>query len=252
MANAYRIDIRHEGLKKFKTITGNDVQVVQEKAAAQVAQWNDEWDKETKKQKAQCRTNEAAKVLQELNTILSSGLEKPVIVDWESLKQRGIFSRTVPTAASELAIPSAPDRKDPAYSATMGILDWFSAARRATRTEEASVRFEEDMRKWQEKKASIEAQNAKVAAEHAAKLAQWNDERASFLEKQHEQHQMLDVQKQSYLAMDADAVVDYCDLLLSQSLYPDWFTAQYDINYVPATRTLVVDYSLHGYPPDTS
>ena len=262
MANQYYVDVRHDGLNRFRRITGNDAQLVQAKAAVLTAQWNKEWarrqcktsielerskrleQKEAGKQDAQSRTDEAAKALQELDTILSSALEKRAVVDWESLKQRGIFDKKAPIATSRSQIPAPPDKGDPTYNVVLSILDRLSTTRRATRIQEATARFEEDMRKWQEKKASIEAQNAKVAAEHAAKLAQWNDERASFLEKQHEQHQMLDVQKQSYLAMDADAVVDYCDLLLSQSSYPDWFTAQYDINYVTATRTLVVDYSL--------
>ncbi|RIE07096.1 MULTISPECIES: restriction endonuclease [Candidatus Cryosericum] len=251
MANKYYVDVKHDGLNRYKRITGDDAQMVQTKGEALLAQWNEVWKRnllktsvERKKEEAEFRREEAAKVLQELNTILSSGLEKPIIVDWESLKQRGTFNRAVPTAASELAIPSAPDRKDPAYTATMGILDLFSAARRASRTEEAAARFEEDTRKWKEKKAGIEVQNAKAAKEHTDKVTQWHDERASFLKKQDEQHQTIDAQRQSYLAIDADAVVDYCDLVLSESSYPDWFTTHYDINYAPATKILVVDYSL--------
>jgi restriction system protein len=251
MANTYYVDVRHDGLNRFRRVTGNDAQLVQAKAAALLAQWNEVWERnllktsvERKKEEAEFRREEAAKVLQELNTILSSGLEKPLVVDWESLKQRGVFNKTTPAAAAQLGIPTAPDRKDRAYDVVLSMLDRLNTKRRAARTEEAEARFEEDTRKWQEKKAGIEAKNVTAANEHAARLAQWNEERASFLEKQHEQHQMLDVRKQSYFAMDADAVVDYCDLLLSQSSYPDWFTAQYDINYVPATKTLVVDYSL--------
>jgi restriction system protein len=262
MANRYYVDVRHDGLNKFRRITGNDMRLVQAKAAILTAQWNEEWEKkqrktraeldrtkkleqkEARKQKAQLRTEEAAKALQELDTILSSVLERPVVVDWESLKQRGVFDKKAPIAAAKVEIPAAPDRNDRAYDVVLSLLDRLSTTRRATRTEEAAARFEEDTKKWQEQKANIEAQNAKAANERAARLAQWNEERTSFLEKQHEQHQMIDVQRQSYLAINVDAVVNYCDLVLSQSLYPDWFTAQYDIDYVAATRTLVVDYSL--------
>ena len=262
MANRYYVDVRHDGLNKFRRITGNDMRLVQAKAAILTAQWNEEWErkqrktsaeldrtkkfeqKEARKQAAQLRTEEAAKALQELDTILSSALERPVVVDWESLKQRGVFDKKAPIAAAKVEIPAAPDRNDRAYDVVLSLLDRLSTTRRATRTEEAAARFEEDTKKWQEQKANIEAQNAKAANERAARLAQWNEERTSFLEKQHEQHQMIDVQRQSYLAINVDAVVNYCDLVLSQSLYPDWFTAQYDIDYVAATRTLVVDYSL--------
>ena len=262
MANRYYVDVRHDGLNKFRRITGNDMRLVQAKAAILTAQWNEEWErkqrktsaeldrtkkfeqKEARKQAAQLRTEEAAKALQELDTILSSALERPVVVDWESLKQRGVFDKKTPIAAAKVEIPAAPDKKDRAYDVALSMLDRLSTTRRATRTEETAARFEEDTRKWQEQKANIEAQNAKAANEHVARLAQWNEERASFLKKQNEQHQIIDAQRQSYLVIDADAVVNYCDLVLSQSPYPDWFTAQYDIDYVAATRTLVVDYSL--------
>ncbi|MHB8107047.1 MAG: restriction endonuclease [Candidatus Cryosericum sp.] len=262
MVNKYYVDVKHDGLSRYRRITGNDAQLVQAKAAALTAQWNKEWAKrqckmnvelerskrlerkDAGKQDAQSRTDEATRVLQESDALLSSGLERPAVVDWESLKQYGVFDKKAPTPVTKVEIPTAPDRNDWAYDAVLSMLDRLNAKRRAARTEEAEARFEEDARKWQEKKTDIELQNAKAANEYMTSLARWNEERASFLKKQSEQNQLIDVQKKSYLAMDVDAVVDYCDLVLSQSSYPDWFTAQYDISYVPVTKTLVVDYSL--------
>ena len=46
---AYRemwdIEIRHDGLNKYRHIRGSDKFIVQQKAAAQTLVWNDMWEK---------------------------------------------------------------------------------------------------------------------------------------------------------------------------------------------------------------
>ncbi|MHB8071468.1 MAG: restriction endonuclease [Candidatus Cryosericum sp.] len=262
MKFSYYIDVNHAGLNKYRRVSGSDLGVVQTKAAMLAAQWDEEWRrkqrkasaeadrakklewKEAKKQQAESRTEEAREVLRELDAILTSGLEKSGAIDWESMKQRDSFASKAPVPPSTRQIPVAPNRQDSSYSVVLGILDRLSAKRRDARAQEAASRFEEDTKEWEQEEANIEAQNAKEAKEHAVRLARWNDERTAFLQKQCAQHALVDAQKQAYLAIDTDAVINYCDLVLSRSSYPDWFTADYDINYVSASKTLVVDYSL--------
>src|SRR5699024_1814484 len=38
--------------------------------------------------------------------------------------------------------------------------------------------------------------------------------------------------------------IDYCDMVLSHSHYPDVFPQEFDIEYNPETKILIVDYSL--------
>lgn len=262
MADKYYIDVRHDGLNKLRRIMGNDSQLVQAKAAILAARWDEEWKrkqqresaqldrekklerKEAKKQEAQLRTDEATTALQELDALLSRGLERSATVDWESLKRRDTFTMRAPLAPVKQTLPAAPDRDDPIYRPILNLLDRLSATRRDARTREAEALFEEDTRDWQEKQVEIETQNSKAAREYADKVVQWQNERADFLRKQEEQHQMIDSRKQAYLAGDVNAIGDYCDLVLSQSRYPEWFTAQYEMDYVKTTRTLVIDFSL--------
>src|SRR3954454_21717329 len=42
---SYWIDIRHEGLHAYRRITGRDQYVVEAKATAQNAAWEEKWDK---------------------------------------------------------------------------------------------------------------------------------------------------------------------------------------------------------------
>jgi HJR/Mrr/RecB family endonuclease len=53
--------------------------------------------------------------------------------------------------------------------------------------------------------------------------------------------------KEAYLACEANAVKEYCRLVLCHSKYPDSFPHDAAVDYIADSRTLVVDYSL----PDT-
>lgn len=44
--------------------------------------------------------------------------------------------------------------------------------------------------------------------------------------------------------MDPEAIVEYCDLVLSSSRYPDYFPQEFDLDYNPTSKTLIVDYQL--------
>src|SRR5262249_11973372 len=72
--NRYFIDVRHDGLKKYRRITGSDPYVVEQKAHAQVAAWEQEWqrikgkeevhlNKQTKKELAIQETRKAKAAL---------------------------------------------------------------------------------------------------------------------------------------------------------------------------------------------
>jgi restriction system protein len=48
----------------------------------------------------------------------------------------------------------------------------------------------------------------------------------------------------AYLEGSAGVVIDYCDLVLTASDYPDYFPQDFELDYNPETKILMVDYSL--------
>lgn len=46
------------------------------------------------------------------------------------------------------------------------------------------------------------------------------------------------------MSQDPDAVVDYSDSILSNSIYPDSFPQEFEIDYIPETKMMIVDYLL--------
>lgn len=50
--------------------------------------------------------------------------------------------------------------------------------------------------------------------------------------------------RQRYEAREPDAIVDYCDLVLSASEYPDWMPSDWQLDYQAETGLLIVEYQL--------
>ncbi len=48
----YEIEIRHDGLHKYRHIRGNNQQIVAQKAAAQIKAWEEMWERKCEIEKA--------------------------------------------------------------------------------------------------------------------------------------------------------------------------------------------------------
>jgi restriction system protein len=128
-------------------------------------------------------------------------------------------------------------------------------------------------RKWEERKKSIENKNADLRANwecavertkrensdrmslwkskceqmrtrHFDEIKEWEQREEQFYECQKETNAAIDENRQNYMIREQGAVADYCDSVLSNSIYPDYFAKEWDLDYNADTRTLVVEYVL--------
>jgi restriction system protein len=107
----FEIELRHVGLNKYRHIRGRDRYVVEEKARAQEATWEEQWskkqevearkaareeaaeEKEEKKKLAQEQTEEASSILAVLERTLEHTLAVDDAIDWDSLKSTEGFPK---------------------------------------------------------------------------------------------------------------------------------------------------------------
>jgi hypothetical protein len=54
----------------------------------------------------------------------------------------------------------------------------------------------------------------------------------------------LGKRRASYETLQADGVEDYCEMVLANSEYPDGFPQDFDLEYIPETKILIVEYAL--------
>ena len=79
---------------------------------------------------------------------------------------------------------------------------------------------------------------------HEQAVVAWQSERESFIQQQITQNVAIDSQKEQYLKGVPDAITAYCDLVLSRSEYVDCFPKEYELDYNPESKVLIVDYAL--------
>ncbi|HUC61254.1 MAG TPA: restriction endonuclease [Alphaproteobacteria bacterium] len=265
----YSIDIQHEGLNKYRHISGRERGVVEQKARAQLAAWEEQWEtkqaaarrqadrnqrmilKEDKKQNAIKRTDEAAQSLQAMTSILTSFLDADLFVDWEKLKDRSPFQESRPKPPKALPIPPIPSEPDVKFPPLKNILDhllpflWKRKLNAATARKEAAEKVHQDkLAEWSVQKAGIEKANENDLTAYQVTLSEWQSRRDDYVRDQNEQHNEMDALRTCYHERNPDAVQEYADIVLAQSEYPDFCPKECAVSYVQDSGIMVVDYKL--------
>ena len=275
----YRVEIWHDGLKKHREIRGSERDVVKRKAQLQAEEWASKWEgaktkeaalkaqadkkqhQENQKALATERTIEARATLETLEQTLEHTLSIDDVIDWEQLKDTSPFPEPRPPKPSAPKEPSAPihpkepSRGDLRFKADIGFLDHLIDSRRRAKEARASDLYKKSHDEWLQETSRLKKQHRKALENHAdqverlrnnsAKMvAAWKERRDAFLETQRETNAVIDRQRERYEAREPAAIEEYCDLVLSRSIYPDLMPQEFELSYIPDSSTLLVSYSL--------
>ena len=266
----YIVEISHEGLHKYRVIKGGDKDIVEQMAETQITAWKDMWekrlekerkigDRESKIEEATERTKEALENIKNLENILKHTLDINDAINWESLKDCEDFKEQKPQLPQLLTsrlldIPSPPEETDIKYQPHFNFFDMI-VSKRQKKIDAAKLIFKKDYDAWLDKKTEIEQNNLEIEAEtrrnndkleeqYQNELKQWEAEKKEFLIKQKEKNDAIDKRKEQYFNKLPDAIVEYCELVLSNSEYPDYFPQEFELDYNQETKILIVEYSL--------
>ncbi|MBD3347165.1 MAG: restriction endonuclease [Chitinivibrionales bacterium] len=248
----YQIEISHDGLHKYRIIKGTDKYVVEQKAQVQLAKWDEMWqkkqeelrkkeareqearEKEQKKQLAKQKTQEAEALIENLSHVLRHTLDINDIIEWDSLLDSTKFSEPQP---DDPIYPTEPYQNHSQYDPQLTLFDKLIKSRKEEKIQAAINRFDRDHAKWEEECAIIKEK-------YEEELNEWKAEKKAFYDEQAEKNKHVEEQKQSYFSSEPAAIVDYCDMVLSNSEYPDFFPQDYELDYNPENKILIVDYIL--------
>ncbi len=266
----YFIDVSHPGLGKFQRIQDTNKSVCQQKANAKVAEWERMWERrleqqrkahernklaqerankkeaiEQNKQLAAERTEEAESAISEITTTLQKTLSVDDTIDWNSLKDFSKFGKSKPSSPIPDDFPPEPQPSDAEFQPKLGLVDkLFSTNKGRSKSEAAKALFESAHQTWESDKARIIDQNEQLKKKHEMDVKIWGKEKAEFLVQQEEKNSQVDQQKRAYESIELDAVESYCDLVLSNSQYPDYFPKEWEMSYNPENKILIIDYIL--------
>jgi restriction system protein len=269
---SYHVELWHEELKKHRLIRGAEESVVRRKAELQAAEWASRWaqvearegsrqSKESKRQLAMARSEDAERELSRLSEILRSALAVSEAIDWEGLKDRAEFPEPRPTklaAAAAPVMPASPAEPRPSdapYQPHLGILDKLVSSRRERLVRQKDEQFRADHARWKAEVTAKETLFRSATEGHAAALRSederfkssveaWEQRGHDFLDARTAAWAAVDGQRDAYLAGTPEMIIEYCDMVLSASDYPDYFPKEFDLDYNPVTKILIVEYSL--------
>jgi restriction system protein len=188
MAYRYSVEIRHEGLGKWRVISGTDESIVRAKAQAQIRQWDFQYqtklDKERrlsdresqrmeeaeKRQEAAERTQEAQQEIEAVKAILRATLEVNDAIDWEQLKDRKPFPAKEPSPPNYKEFPQEPQKDAPHFQPVLTILDKMIKSRAERKQLEAQTLFEQAYAYWTQKVEEVKTENDQRYNEHVTLL----------------------------------------------------------------------------------
>lgn len=261
-AQTYQVEIRHEELHKYRLIKGRDRYVVEEKARAQLAAWDEMWEKklaaqereaerehaaqrrEEKKELALQRTREAEEAMARIRQTLQRGLETAGPLDWENLKDIRAFGKPKPLRPAKPVIPRKPERTDLKYRPRLSFWNRIFAGRRNRKIRQASLFYTQDTEAWKQEVISLKEETRAALVCYRRELPGWEAEQNGFFAGQKQHNSMIDEMKAAWERGESEGVVFACNEILSQSSYPDDFPKGFDLDYNDQNRMLVVDYTL--------
>lgn len=250
---SYSIELWHDGLKKHRLIRGDSESIVQMKSALQAEEWNEKWEIQDAKLKEKLnkweakraqdeKTNEAKKELERLGDLLKETLRVNDAIDWNGLKEKSAFPEKQPVKPDKPSYPEEPNENSQQYIPKLGFFDKVITSRKLRKIEEKKSEFYRDLQSWKDQVEKINKKHDLEISLYEKQLSDWSIKKQEFIKKQDEQNAAIEAKKKSYEEKNPEAIVEYCDMVLSFSNYPNYFPQEFDLDL--SANTLIVDYKL--------
>jgi len=274
----YTQELSFPELNEFKLISAPDIDILEQKVDVQLAKWKDKFtkiimkrqaieEKEANIEETEKQTREAKEEQTKIDNLLIHTLSIDDTVDWEQLKKHNKFDEENPKLKLEaelktIKMPSRPglntipdSPKIESYNPKFTFFDKLIKSKKEVKIEFAKYNYDKDYKKWEILKKELDNKNESITEKHKQELDDWeklvenkkieNQKREKkYYEKQHKYNEKIDKLKEAYFKSEPDAIVENCELVLNNSEYPDTFPQNFELEYNPENKILIVDYSL--------
>ena len=248
------VEVRHEGLNKFRVIRGTDKWVLAEKARVQTAAWEEQWVRKSStaqrqtflwnsKTEAASKTAKAEADRQTLSNLLSAAIAKPS-PSWDVLKRWPPFTKPRPLQPVPREYPAKPDPDGSDYTVKKSFFERILPSLGRSKIGAAAERLAVAMSGWQSDCGWIDSANNDMRLSYSASISAWEQCRKQHEERLVADHAIIDAKTLDYQRSEPTAIIEFLDLVLSESNYPDYFPDGWDIDYLPETRTAIVELRL--------
>jgi len=277
----YSTRIHHNGLNEFKILSAPTLYDLECKKNEYINKLIEKWKKHINNEEALQKTKNAEKEIKNLESILKSSLSKDYKIEWDSLKLNeyfnepepvkpiGLGNKKYPQKPNKKEYPPKPDKSSKEYSPKFNIFDNLIKSKKEKKIIKYREKFNKAIKEWELKKKQIDKVNENSnnewellkkkideayennCNEYTKKLKKWEEEykdwekrKNEFYKKQKEYNEEVEKSKTLYEKKEKNAVIKYCNMVLENSEYPYYFPKSYDIDYIPDTKILIVEYFL--------
>ncbi|MEZ4933204.1 MAG: restriction endonuclease [Saprospiraceae bacterium] len=279
----YVAEIQHTGLNEFRVLKNPDKYILEKKIQIQFDKWDARFSnqlkrelKEEEKSGAEEQTRIALERLNEIDNLLIHTLDIDDTIDWEVLKDYSNFTVKNPIHGldDKLAslkkpiepilepIPEKPDSNSAEFKPQLSIADKLIKSFKNKKIAQANENYQLALANWNQKANAIKETNKilleryeteqkdylerqnKIKEDFKMKEGLWKNEKDKFLQNQKEYNSKIDLLKSRYLEQDEKAVLEYCELVLNNSVYPETFPQSFELDYNPENKILIIEYRL--------
>jgi restriction system protein len=223
---------------------------------------------------AEERTREAKTILQEVENILMHTLSVDDTIDWDTLKDKKKFK--IPNPKNQLdkelskilPIGKSTTREHPSkpnpfiYQPKLSLVDKIFKSMGQKKIDQATALYNIAVSEWEQAVKEVDNYNQSMQVDFDEKSkeretqiqalrlrynkmeAEWKIQEEQYYSTQNEHNQKVALLKEAYLSGDTESVVQYCELVLNNSQYPECFSKDFEIEYINESKMLIVEYVL--------
>jgi len=233
-------------------------------------------EKEANIEEAEERTEEAQEAMKRIDNLLIHTLDIDDTIDWNSLKSRKRFAEqnpqeilqnkidqvTKPMKKEVKQLPTKPDETSSEFMPQITFFDKIFSSKRITKEKLAKEKYLSAVRSWENECQKINRENKlnesqyetalvdynnkidEIKLENSNEVKAWEKRKEEFFNKQAEFNAKIDEMKNRYFELNPTSVIEYCEMVLNNSEYPDSFPKSFELEYNPDNKILIVEYEL--------
>jgi restriction system protein len=261
----YSVEVYHKGLKEHKLISAPQFDILEKKVTLQAQKWTEKWDnieskrrilekKEANFEEANARTKEASEALKQIDDLLVYTLSINDTVDWESLKKKDEYSEespAKPTKKDKKEYPAKPERLSAEFTPQFAFFEKLFKSKKERKIQEYENKYSEAIRNWDDQIVAIDKFNDNLDKDFENEMQKWEKDvvewekrKNEFVQKLNDFNTKIDQMTESYLNQDITSIIEYSEMVLNNSKYPDSFPKSFELEYNPNNKILIVEYEL--------
>lgn len=262
--SGYQVNLYHSGLDEHKHLAAVEINALEGKIHNQILVWSNKWVKETQKRLQQSRaeyasalTEVAQEKLKNIEGILEHTLDIDDAINWESLKYEDEFYQPpepkyvdyiefdqetgYPQKIRLKELKALPQKEE--FFKKSGFFQKLLGQEQKLKLKQQES-YDAAVSKIKSENEEIRKDNIKSEAELEAKQNQWRKEKADFEKAQNTHNAKVEELESLYKKKDTAAILEYCEMVLNNSKYPDNFPQEFDLQYSDENGMILVDYQL--------